>query len=128
MVRWLESSDEHPGDPGRVHTEGRITRVTVESAREQVAALLGTRPRQVVFTSGGTEAINTATWGATRARPGRPTVLAAVEHSSVRDASARAGGVVNVGVDGSGRIDPRAVEDDLREAARDVLPADRKNT
>ena len=54
----------------------------------------GTRPRQVVFTSGGTEAVNAATWGATRARPGAAHVLADVEHSSVRDASARAGAVV----------------------------------
>jgi cysteine desulfurase len=123
MVRWLQSSDEHPGDPGRVHTEGRITRVTLETAREQVAALLGTRPRQVVFTSGGTEAVNAATWGATRARPGRPTVLSDVEHSSVRDASARAGGVVHVAVDGSGRIDPAAVEDALEKAARAGTPA-----
>ncbi len=91
MVSWLESSRHATGDPGRVHTEGRIVRAIVEQAREQVAALLGTRPRQVVFTSGGTEAVNAATWGATRARPGQPIVLADVEHSSVRDASVRAG-------------------------------------
>src|ERR1700730_7133178 len=94
MVDWLESSRHTTGDPGRVHTAGRLSRSTVEHAREQVAALLGTRPRQVVFTSGGTEAVNAATWGATRARPGRSILLADVEHSCVRDASARAGPVV----------------------------------
>ena len=83
----------------------------VEAAREQVAALLGARPRQVVFTSGGTEAVNAAVWGATRRQPGQPVVLAAVEHSSVRDASARLGPVVVVDVDGAGRIDPAAVQD-----------------
>src|SRR5580704_14734950 len=118
MVSWLESSRHTTGDPGRVHTEGRISRSTVEHAREQVAALLGTRPRQVVFTSGGTEAVNAATWGATRARPGRPVVLAEVEHSSVRDASARAGEVVGVEVDGLGRIDPAGVQDALQECER----------
>jgi cysteine desulfurase len=51
---------DHPGDPGRVHTEGRTTRVAVEDAREQVAALFGSRPREVVFTASGTEAVNTA--------------------------------------------------------------------
>ncbi len=123
MVRWLESSPHNVGDPGRVHTEGRIVRATVEAAREQVAALLGTRPRQVVFTSGGTEAVNAATWGATRARPGRPTVLADVEHSSVRDASSRAGPVVRVDVDRAGRIDPDSVRDALEGSARDGSPA-----
>jgi cysteine desulfurase len=55
---------DHHGDPGRLHAEGRITRVAVETARERVAALFGARPREVVFTSGGTEAVNTAVWGA----------------------------------------------------------------
>ena len=51
----------------------------------------GVAPRQVVFTSGATESINAAVWGATRAAPGAPVLCAAVEHSAVRDASARAG-------------------------------------
>jgi cysteine desulfurase len=122
IVGWLELTRDAPGDPGRVHTEGRIARDAVESAREQVAALLGTRPRQIVFTSGGTEAVNAATWGASRARPGGPIVLADVEHSSVRDASARAGLVVRLEVDGCGRIDPAAVEDALARAARSGPP------
>ncbi|HEV7722816.1 MAG TPA: aminotransferase class V-fold PLP-dependent enzyme, partial [Iamia sp.] len=44
--------DTTTGDPGRIHQEGMTTRVTVEQAREQLAALLGARPREVVFTSG----------------------------------------------------------------------------
>src|SRR5579862_3278207 len=99
MIDWLESAHRDTGDPGRVHTEGRIVRRTVESAREQVAALLGVRPRQVVFTSGGTEAVNAAVTGAAAASPGRPMVAAAVEHSAVRDASARVAAVVTVPVD-----------------------------
>ena len=43
----------------------------------------------MVFTSGATEAINAAVWGASRAAPGHPVLCAAVEHSAVRDASAR---------------------------------------
>jgi cysteine desulfurase len=123
MTSWLESARSTTGDPGRVHTEGRVVRATVEQAREQVAALLGVRPRQVVFTSGGTESVNAATWGATRARPGRSIVLADVEHSSVRDSSARAGSVVPVEVDRLGRIDPAAVESALQNTARDGPPA-----
>jgi cysteine desulfurase len=108
MAGWLEDAvgdGDVPADPGRVHTEGRIARSLVEEGRDAVATLLGVRPRQVVFTSGGTEAVNAAVWGATRARPGRPVIAADVEHSSVRAASARAGEVWTVGVDGLGRID-----------------------
>jgi cysteine desulfurase len=123
MIDWLESSGHSAADPGRVHTEGRAVRATIEAAREQVAALLGTRPRQVVFTSGGTEAVNAATWGATRARPGAAIALAEVEHSSVRDASARAGTVLRVAVDRLGHIEAGAVEEVLEKAAGDGAPA-----
>jgi len=92
------------GDPGRMHTEAMTARVAVEEAREQVAAWLGARGREVVFTSGGTEAIAAAVWGA--AERGAHQVVPAVEHSAVREAAARAGDVTVVGVDGEGRVDP----------------------
>src|SRR5688500_20252776 len=47
-----------PGNPSSVHAEGRAARAAVERAREQVAALVGASARNVVFTSGGTEANN----------------------------------------------------------------------
>jgi cysteine desulfurase len=99
-------------DPGRVHTEGRMARVTLEEAREAVAALVGARPRQVVFTSGGTEAVNSAVWGATRGHPG-PVVCAAVEHSAARDASLRSAPVVAPVVDLHGTLHPAALEEAL---------------
>jgi len=99
MVEWLDRA----ADPGRVHTEGRMVRAAIEDGREEVAGLLGCRPREVVFTSGGTEAINAAVWGATRARAGA-VALPAVEHSSVREASSRAGEVHLLAVDGEGRL------------------------
>ncbi len=108
MVPYLR---EHFADPGRVHSDGRVTRVAIESAREQVAAFVGARPREVVFTSGGTESVNTAIYGAVRKDPARTGVVTtAVEHSSVLDACRReAGPVVTVGVDAHGRIDPAGV-------------------
>jgi len=122
MVRWLEG--EIPAaDPGRVHTEGRITRAVVEDARDSVATLFGTRPRQVVFTSGGTEAVNAATWGALRSSPGQPVLLARVEHSSVGDASRRLAPVIELGVDRTGRLDPATVDDALRRCAEAGTPA-----
>src|SRR5438034_6867837 len=102
MVPWLANS----ADPGRVHTEGRIVRGTIEEAREQVAALVGARSREVVFTSSATEAINAAVWGA--AERGSHIVCPAVEHSAARDASARFD-VAVVGVDRLGRVDPDEV-------------------
>jgi cysteine desulfurase len=101
MLPWLSSAD-----PGRVHTEGRMARVALEEARQQVAELFGTRSRQVIFTSGATEAINAAVYGALRldekrgrgGSPGREqegpagwrrVALAPVEHSAVREASER---------------------------------------
>lgn len=103
---------EHYADPGRVHTEARMARVAVEIAREQVAAFVGARPREVVFTSGGTEAINHAHhWVRGHA------VTTAVEHSAVRESIARAAADVTViGVDRVGRVDGG----DLAAAIRDT--------
>ena len=98
MLPWLSGL---AADPGRVHTEGHVARAAVEGAREQVAALVGARPREVVFTSGATEAINAVAFGC--ADRGAQ-ALAPVEHSAVRDAAARAGEVVALPVDGLGRV------------------------
>jgi cysteine desulfurase len=111
---------EHPGDPGRLHAEGRATRVAVETAREEVAAFFGARPREVVFTASGTEAVNTAIYGAlARANEafGRHHVVTtAVEHSAVLDACARDADteVTVVGVGHDGRFDAAEVLDSIR--------------
>ncbi len=91
------------GDPGRQHTEGMQARVAVEVAREQVAALVGARSREVVFTASASEAIAAVCWGV--AARGGTQVLSAVEHSAVRTAATRTGDAIVVGVDGLGRID-----------------------
>lgn len=111
MRPFLESSF---GDPGRLHAEGRATRVALEAAREQVASFFGARPREVVFTSSGTEAANAAVAGAL-ARAAGHVVTTAVEHSCVRDAVARAApDVTVVGVDRFGRFDADEVVDAVR--------------
>jgi cysteine desulfurase len=92
-------------DPGRVHTEGRLARGALEAARDKVAWFCGTRSRQVVFTSGATEAINAAVYGSTESGRGDHVVLSGVEHSAVRRASERAGRVSVVPVDHEGRIE-----------------------
>jgi cysteine desulfurase len=92
-------------DPGRVHTEGHASRAAIEHAREEVASFLGCRgSREVVFTSGATESIVTATWMATERSA--HVVLPAVEHSAVRLASESFGMPTVVPVDPFGRVDP----------------------
>ncbi len=102
------------GDPSRIHAEGMCSRVALETAREQVAGLVGARSREIIFTSGSTESIAAATWGAVRRsgeRGHQPhIVLSAVEHSAVRRSSAQfaealGGSVTTVGVDTTGRVD-----------------------
>jgi cysteine desulfurase len=77
------------GNPSSVHGEGRAARRLVELARQQVAALVGAEPRDVVFTSGATEAnvlALTPAFEPSAAHPGRckRLLVSAIEHSSVR--------------------------------------------
>src|SRR5712664_2488130 len=51
------------GNAASIHTPGQRARAAVETAREQVAALIGARPQEIVFTSGGTESDNHAIFG-----------------------------------------------------------------
>jgi cysteine desulfurase len=115
LTRWMALP---AADPGRLHEEGRIVRDALEEARHEVAIFLGVSPREVVFTSGGTEAINAAVWGATRKRPDGPVLFAAVEHSAVRDASTRLAPTEVMAVDVSARIDTGALAARLRDSAR----------
>ncbi|MFZ4517806.1 MAG: cysteine desulfurase family protein [Microthrixaceae bacterium] len=115
---WLDEEEAGTlhGDPGRIHHDGMVSRVAVEEAREQVAALLGARPREVVFTSGATEAIAAASWGALRRDPDRGhVVLAAVEHSAVRQWAERFPSCTVVGVDRTGRVDAGELLDAVRD-------------
>ena len=105
------------GDPGRLHQEGRIVRDALELARGQVADLVHVAGRQVVFTSGATESVNAAVWGATRAAPGLPVLYAAVEHSAVRDASERLAPTEDVAVDGTGRLQVDALRERLQSSS-----------
>ncbi|MFQ5535024.1 MAG: cysteine desulfurase family protein [Sphingomonadales bacterium] len=69
------------GNPSSVHQLGRAARRTVEQAREQVAALAGAEPSQIIFTGGGTEANNQAILGAAVSR----VIISAIEHDSVHE-------------------------------------------
>jgi len=112
LAAMLPLLERPAANPSSQHAQGRAARAAVETAREQVAALVGAAPAEVVFTSGGTEADNLAVKGAVLVRPAgeRHLVCSAVEHHAVLDAAAWAEAdadaeVVLAAVDGSGRVD-----------------------
>ncbi len=100
---------EHFGNPSSDHPWGRAARRGVDRAREQVAALLGCGPGEVLFTSGGTEANNLAIRGTVAARPERRRVITSViEHPATVEPCRhleRSGREVRwIGVDGDGVV------------------------
>jgi cysteine desulfurase len=95
--------DEAPGNPSGSHRGARSARKAIDEARDVVAAALGCRPGEVVFTSGGTESDNLAVTGVHAARGG-VVVCSAIEHHAVLDPVEALGGRV-VGVDRWGRLD-----------------------
>jgi cysteine desulfurase len=118
------------GNASSLHAAGRRARRIVEESRETVAAALGARPSEVVFTSGGTESDNLAVKGLFWARrtgdPRRRRILAsAVEHHAVLDSALwlaeRDGAqVVWLPVDDTGRVPPEALAEAIARAPEDV--------
>ncbi|ETT26150.1 cysteine desulfurase [Rhodococcus aetherivorans] len=115
------------GNASSLHGSGRAARRRIEEARESIAADLGARPSEVVFTSGGTEGDNLAVkgiyWARRDADPRRRRVIAsAVEHHAVLDAVewlvAHEGAEVTwLAVDADGRVEPDALRMALAEHA-----------
>lgn len=118
----LPFMQEHFGNPSSSHSFGRITRMAIEHAREQVAALVQAHPSQVIFTSGGTEANNMAIKGvAARNAPGR-VAISSVEHASViapaQALDRQAWQVDYLAVDEQGRIDPDSLRENVHADTR----------
>ena len=104
------------GNASSIHHHGQETRAAVERARDSVALLLGCRPAEIVFTSGGTESDNLAIAGLTSA--GDHIITSTIEHHAVLQACKHLGetgcDVTYLPVDGRGLVDP----DDVRHALR----------
>ncbi len=109
------------GNPSSGHSFGRAARAALDDAHERVAASLGAAAREIVFTSGGTEANNLALKGAAWAGKSRGTrlVVSAVEHHAVghavRHLEKFGFQVVEVPVDRDGRVDPDRLAAELDE-------------
>jgi len=107
---------EHFGNASSIHHHGQDTRAAVERARESLATLVGCRPSEIVFTSGGTEGDNLAIFGL--ARSGDHVISSTIEHHAVLNACKHLEEmgceVTYIPVDGRGQVDP----DDVRRALR----------
>ncbi|MCP3920210.1 MAG: cysteine desulfurase [bacterium] len=101
---------EHFANPSSPHPGGERAADAVRAARGHVAQLLGGSPRDVVFTSGGSESINAAFGAARLAHPERPRyIVSAVEHSATKASAKRAGTCVEIAVDANGLLDREAL-------------------
>src|SRR4051794_29284091 len=113
------------GNASSLHAAGRTARRRVEESRESLAAALGARPSEVVFTAGGTEADNLAVKGlfwARRAadRRRRRVVVSAIEHHAVLESAEwlerqEGAELVVLPVDGAGRVAPDALREVLAD-------------
>ncbi len=111
---------ERFGNASSIHQQGQQARSAVEQARESVAALLGCRAAEIVFTSGGTEGDNLAIFGVVG--PGDHVITTRIEHHAVLNACKRleqtGGEVTYVPVNGEGLVDPAAVVAAVRPNTR----------
>ncbi len=124
--RAMRDAEKYVGNPGAIHAEGVEAAAVLRSARARIAALLGVKAREIIFTSGLTEANNLALLGYARALErtrrtleGTHWLVSAVEHASVLDCFGeieRLGGTVSfVRPDAKGRITADTVKAALRK-------------
>jgi cysteine desulfurase len=109
------------GNPSSIHAAGREARAAVDDSRERLAALLGAKAHEIIFTSGGTEACNLAVLGIARAHAlrGRHLITAAAEHHAVLRAFEHLKhhegfDLTILPVDSTGRVDPQDLKSALR--------------
>ena len=109
------------GNPSSVHSEGRAARVRLDESREQVAGLIGAKPSEMVFTSGGSESNNFAILGTAFAlgNKKRHIVTCEVEHAAILNPLKQLEGmgfyIERLPVDSMGRVDPERVKSVLTE-------------
>lgn len=110
------------GNGSSVHAEGRAARARIEDARERLGALIGAPARNVIFTSGGTEAIHCAVHGTVGAGIARRIFVSAIEHAAVSaNAEATGAPVETIPATAEGVADLAWLKDRLRgyDASRD---------
>ena len=117
----IEAIQQDYANPLSQHKAGEQAAEALEKARESVAALIGANPKEIVFTSGGTESINHAVKGAAlaNAEKGKHIVTSNIEHNAVirsfRRLKAQGFKVTSVSVDRQGRVNPQEVADAITD-------------
>jgi cysteine desulfurase len=111
---------EQYGNPSSTHAEGRVARAAVEKSRRNIARLIGASPAEIFFTSGGTEANNTALKGSVRDLGVKRIISSPIEHACVKNSIAaliRDEGIRldYVKIDQFGRADLKHLEELLSE-------------
>ncbi len=112
---------QHFGNPSSLHSVGQQARYALDDARERVAGVLNCRPREVVFTGGGTESDNAAIHGVATAlhETGNHIVTSSVEHHTVLHAcqylESQGFEVTYLPVDADGMVQPEAVYNAINE-------------
>ena len=120
LAAMLPYLSENFGNASSIHTPGQRARAAVDHARDSVADLLGAKPSEIVFTSGGTEADNLAIFGAVEASsaPRKHVISTSIEHPGVLHAcqalESRGVEVTYVRVARSGAVDPEEVRRAIR--------------
>ncbi len=115
MLPWLRDGFANPSGS---YAAAKQARRAISEARQQVAAMIGAEPEEIVFTGGGTESVNTALHSLDVLTGEGHAVVSAIEHSAVlRAVDGAARGVVKVPVDAGGRLKMAAFSDAIRDAA-----------
>jgi len=109
------------GNPSSIHHVGRQARAVLDEAHERVAGVLGCKPSEVIFTSGGTESANLAIFGTARnlKAKGRHIITSAIEHAAVLEccdylAQREGFEVTRLAVDRDGLVSPESLANALR--------------
>lgn len=118
MLPFLE---EGYGNPSSIHAAGRRARAAIDDSRDRLAAILGAKPHEIIFTGGGTESCNLAVMGLARAHSakGKHILVSAIEHHAVLHAAEHLQKhedfeVSLLPVDSSGIVDPERLAALLR--------------
>lgn len=124
IEQMVEVQRYHSGNASSLHTDGATAREILEKARRGIAGMIGCKPRELYFTSGGTEANNWAFHGILQRRPRIGIITSSIEHKSVLKAAA-AGRWDRPGhkifVDKDGVIDLDNLKWGIKEMKRDCL-------
>ncbi|HHH42541.1 MAG TPA: cysteine desulfurase [Gammaproteobacteria bacterium] len=122
LAAMVECMEGLPGNPSSTHQFGRALRARLDRAREQVAALVGVQPTQVIFTGGGSEANNLALHAVTAGQAAGRLAVSRIEHPSVlepaRAMAARGWQLDLVEVDDQCRVTTQALAEKLHSDTR----------